>query len=190
MKKILLLATALTLSVPSGLIAASGGGDERAEIYRIAEPLINGWNASHVIEALRGVPAAEREGLVHLITAPATRLVMDNRENASRVINDLSYVPVAEREALVRLITAPATRLVRDDLGNVIDVIEALSSVPAVERRDRVIRARNHMDLPPEHPGFNQRLTQLLETPLDAPIPPLGGGNGGRCCTRGVCLWH
>jgi hypothetical protein len=133
-------------------------------------------NADRVIDYLREVPTGELEPFVRLITAPETRLVSVDQGNAHWVINALSWVPSAEREPLVRFILNPETRLVRDDLGNVIDVIEALSSVPAVERRDRVIRARNHMDLPPEHRGFNQRLTQLLETPINAPIPPLGGG--------------
>lgn len=51
-----------------------------------------------------------------------------------------------------------------------------LSRVSADQREERVERARNNIALQPDSSLFFNRLTQIIELPLEQPIPPLFGG--------------
>lgn len=68
-----------------------------------------------------------------------------------------------------------ASEAISQNEGNS-DVVAVVTDVPAAKQEGHVTRAVQEINLPVNHTNFTRRLIQILETPLDVPIPPLSAG--------------
>jgi hypothetical protein len=76
-----LMKTSTHASVPleTESAAAASIEDDEKKLRKIAAPLIRD-DLKNIIKAQREIPEEERASIIRLITAPETRLIMDNRD--------------------------------------------------------------------------------------------------------------
>ncbi len=105
--------------------------------FRLINDQTDGISRGQIIDAIRQIPAAEREAAV----AQALRLIKDQTDGNSRrkIIDAIRQIPAAEREAAV----AQALRLINDQTDGYYRqyIINWISQIPAAEREGEVAQA-------------------------------------------------
>ncbi|PIZ32698.1 MAG: hypothetical protein COY39_04785 [Alphaproteobacteria bacterium CG_4_10_14_0_8_um_filter_37_21] len=155
---------------------ASVPDDQREAFVSFVISLFTGGMEScyraDIIKALASVPADQRAAFVKLAKSLFTTNISGYHK--AEIIEALFSIPDDKRAAVVNL----ATSLFTDAMNGhrKASIIGVVAQIPTEQREARVLRAQNNIDLQPDNRRFNRRLIQLLELPLDQPIPPLIGG--------------
>lgn len=131
-----------------------------------------------LIKAVAAIPAGEKEAVVtQVIRFKAIETIID-RYLLVKIISAVSEVPAREREAV-------ATQVIRlknegQIPGRSDDLVRIVSRLPAGQRERRVERAVVQLAVDREDGlrphDSEQRMRQLLETPVEEELPPLHGG--------------
>lgn len=150
--------------------------DERNELALLALRLLtpDRSNTLSVLEVFKRYRLDELERLVALITADRTKLLTDDNSNAVAILSKLSSIRGDTRTLVIEFLTDPRTRMVHPDRSNASALLRDMIVISMGRDLASILRrARENIGLPPSHPAFEDRMTELFSRPLWERVRPI-----------------